>query len=553
MSDNREKFERFQQEHARLHDPALVRGAVEFVRVEMSEVAPGLARPGKKKKKKRHGVRAGWTPTQVAAPPVVEVPEAERLLPSAFMRKLRAKARVEELFDTARTETHAETPHGEPRVEVEPESVSRSLSLFQEQAFALVAPAAQQVELVWREERAPVFRSHTTAWDTAQRNIAQASTALRGELQRVVMDHTQADSFETQIGIADGAYLFAFSVDGHMRPEARYARRVLLNRDGLFAPLALARHAQTLTLTNRNKFAERVQLEANVLWLVPEQIEINLPARGSVKTTVRFHLPAMLSGLNEGLLHLKAKREEGTAVAGIIHFAAQVEVGGAVPEISFVPQEFGEVRQGLDEPQLWVEVTARGRGPLTGMVSLPHSGELADFRLDAEDDGDAARFAHKFQVASANLPQPQPHRTDAALKVMLITDSFLANYRLCRAEIPYRLVHLKKSMPALSFGTVRAGARKSMRLEVERSDKQEIELSVTLPEGVASYLEAYPARADAYVFRFDANALEPGTSISETVELIDRRSGLRDQIKVLANVARGTDETVRAVVSSSTS
>jgi hypothetical protein len=92
-----------------------------------------------------------------------------------------------------------------------------------------------------------------------------------------------------------------------------------------------------------------------------------------------------------------------------------------------------------------------------------------------------------------------------------------------------------------------------MRLEVERSDGQEIELSVELPASAASYLEAYAARADAYVFRLDTSALPPGTSISETVELIDRKSGLRDQIKVLATVARNGDEPVRAAVKSSTS
>src|SRR5207237_209326 len=94
--------------------------------------------------------------------------------------------------------------------------------------------------------------------------------------------------------------------------------------------------------------------------------------------------------------------------------------------------------------------------------------------------------------------------------------------------------------PALSFGTLRAGSTKVMRLEVSRSDKQAVELVVTLPAGAESYLEAYPARTDAYVFRFDTKTLPPGTSISETVELIDRRSGLRDHVKVLGAVAVGS-------------
>jgi hypothetical protein len=245
----------------------------------------------------------------------------------------------------------------------------------------------------------------------------------------------------------------------------------------------------------------------------------------------------MSAGPNEGFLRLSVEREAGAVAAGIVAFNAHVEVGGALPEFSFAPREFGEVRQGIDEPQLRVAVVARGRGPLNGMISLPHSGELADFSLNAEEG--AARFEHTFRVESANLPQPHQHGAEAALKVVVITDSYLSNYRVCRAEIAYRLVYLKKSLPALSFGTVRPGGTKAMRLEVGRSDGRELELEVELPDGAASYLEAYPARADAYVFRFDASSLPPGTSVSGTVELIDRKSGLRSQIKVLATVAGG--------------
>lgn len=542
MSDSVKTFERFRQEHARLHDPLLVRGAVEFVPVELSEVRPGAVLVWKKGKK-RHGQRAGRAATGVAAPPAAEPPEEERLLPSGLMAEPRARGKL------AQDKTARE---GGPRIEVAPRSVARSLSLFQEQTFALDAPAARQVELVWREEQALAGREDATPLDGAESGPAQSSASWRGELQRAVMDHRQADRFEAQIGIGDGAYLFAFAVNGHMRPEARLARRVLLTRDGLFAPLALTRHEQTLMLTNNGGEDERVRLEESVPWLVASEPQIDLPARSSVVTKVRFHPPAMLPGSNEGLLRLSVEREGGAAAAGVVHFAAEVEVGGAVPEISLAPREFGEVRQGLDSPQLRVEVTARGRGPLTGMVSLPHSGDLADFHLSA-GDGDAAHFAHTFHVASAGLPQPQMHHTEAALKVLLITDSFLANYRLCRAEIPYRPIFLRKSLPALSFGTVRAGGSKRLRLEVERSDRREIELTVALPAGAGAYLEAYPARADAYVFRLDANALPPGTSISETIELIDRKSGLRDHIKVIATVAGGADGTARAVATSATS
>ncbi|HEX8140674.1 MAG TPA: hypothetical protein VF544_24115 [Pyrinomonadaceae bacterium] len=551
MSESVNRFERFRQEHARLHDPALVRGAVEFAPVELSEIAPAADRRSAKKKKKRHGLKGGRASakentSQAPAEPL----EDERLLPAAFIRRLRQRSHgaAAPTQEGADDKTPARTAQGEPRIEVEPQSVACSLSLFDEQSFVLDAPAAQKVELAWCEELAQDGR-HTSA--TPALNASRASATSYREVHRVVMDHKQGDQFETRIGVPDGSYLFAFAVDGYMRPDVRQARRVLLTTNGLFAPLMLARRQRTLLLTNTSAAEERVMLEASVPWIMPEQTQFVVPAHGSIKLKIGFDLAAMPAELNQGLLHLSVEREERRVAAGVVHFAAQVEVGGALPAFSFTPREFGEVKQGIDEPRLAVEIIACGRGPLNGMISLPHSGELADFRLNADGGSDAAHFAHTFQIESANLPQPQPHHTEATLKVMLITDSFLANYRLCRAEIPYRLVHLKKSLPALSFGTVRAHGTKSMRLEVERSDGREIELSVALPESAASYLEAYAARADAYVFRLDTSALPPGTNISETVELIDRRSGLRDQIKVLATVARNGDEPVRAAVNSS--
>lgn len=540
MNDGVRKFERFRQEQARLHDPLLVSGTVELVPTELSEAA--AAAKGGKRKKKRHGTRAGWEAASITAPDV-----AEPLLPSGFMRKLRTRGEVTNV--AAHGQPPAESRRGEPHIEVEPEGVARRLGLFQEQAFTIDAPDAQQVELVWYEERELVSHKLSASPDGSPGERARARAVRRSDVQRVVMDHREADRFETKIGIADGAYLFAFAIDGYTRPDASSARRVLVGGEGVFAPLTLARQEQRLMLANKGKAAECVRLEAAAPWLVPEQTRIELPARGSVETTVRFDLSAMSEGLNEGLLHLSAEREEGESMVGIVHFAVQVEVGGAVPEISFTPREFGEVKQGLDELQLWVEVTARGRGLLTGMINLPYAGELVDFRLSADEGG--ARFAHTFRINSADLPPP--HRAEAALKVVLITDSFLANFRLYRAEVPYRLIHLKKSLPALSFGTMRAGSTKALRLEVERSDKQDIELGVAMPDVAATYLEAYPVREDAFVFRFDPKTLPPGTNVSETVELIDLKSGLRDQIKILATVEGVVDEPTRASTTSTTS
>lgn len=533
MSNFPDQLKRFRDEHARLHDPALLRGAVELVPVELSEVASQLAGISKKRKK-RHGMAAAWAPAPVVTLPGVEPAESERLLPPALIQQLRAQPSRK----TPRSESAAKNPPGKPRIEIEPQHLRRKLSLFQELAFKVDAPGARQVELVWCEEHAANGEGTPRL---AARSNTLPSNSLPDELQRVVIDHQTADRFQGQIGLADGKYLVAFAVDGRTKPPHDLAQRVVVNKNGLFAPLDLRRQQQTFVLTNSGSTDERVLLETETPWLMPDRTFIDLLALESGKVSVWLDPSKMKPGLNEGPLHLKVWRGEDAIAAGVVQVAVELEVGGAVGEFSFTPRAFGEVRQGLDNLQLEVAVKARGQGPLNGMISLPQSVELVDFRLNADDEG-TSHFAHTFRIDSAYLALPQPHTDEAALKAMILTDSFLANYRLCRLEIPYRLVYLKKSLPALSFGTIRTGGTKTMRLHVERSDAREIELAVALPPAAERFVEAYPARADVYVFRLDAGHLPPGTRVEETIELIDRKSGLRDHIKILAAIAQSVDE-----------
>jgi hypothetical protein len=542
MDDSSDKFKRFREEHARLHDPALIRWSVELEPIELSEIV-SLASNERKKKKNRHGPLAGGTKAQVAAQQASGPAEGERLLPPAFIQQVRARARGEASHEVHPKAAKAETAQGVPRIEIEPQSVRRSLSLFQEQDFEVDAPGAQQVELVWYEQ-VDAESEATTPRAADHRNIFPVNS--KPGLQRVVMDHQQGDRFAGQIGLADGSYLVAFDVEGRTRPPQHLAQRIVLNQKGLFAPLKLSRQQQTFVLTNAGNADERVMLETEAPWLMLERTFIDLLVQESGKVSLRFDPSKMKPGLNEGLLHLRVWREASAIAAGVVQIAVALEVEGAVGSFSFTPSAFGEITQGQKNVQLRVEVNACGRGPLNGMISLTQSGELVDFRLNADDETNA-RFAHTFHIDSAHLALPQPHAAEAVLKVMVLTDSFLANYRLCRFEIPYRLIYLKKSVPALSFGKIRAGTTKTMRLHVERSDARDIELAVALPSGAERYLDAYPARTDLYIFRLDASQLPPGAKVEETIELIDRTSGLRDHIKVLAAIIQSVDEPAHAV------
>jgi hypothetical protein len=537
MTDFSEQFKRFREEHARLHDPALTRGTVELAPVNLSEIASQVI-GSRKKKKKRRGLRASWAPAQAPFLPDVETSEGEPLLPPDFIQQLRTHAQQQATHGTSPRVTIAETTQGRTHLEIRPQNVRRRLSLFQEQVFTVDAPGAGHVELVWEEQRCAAD-DDTMRLDGVRTKSTKSNT-WPDEFPRVAMDHQEADRFEAQVGLPDGKYLVAFAIDGRTHPPQHLAQRVVLNKQGVFAPLELARQQETFILTNGGATDERVWLETEVPWLVPGD-SIDLPAGTSAKTLVRFDPSTMKPGLNEGLLHLRVKRGEETISVGVVQVAVELEAGGSVGEFSFTPQAFGEILQGLDEVKLEVNVTARGRGPLNGMISLPQSGELIDFRLDADDEM-KSRFSHTFHIHSSHLPLPQPNTAEAALKLMILTDSFLANYRLCRFNIPYRLLYLKKSLPALSFGTIRSSGTKTMRLQVERSDAGDIELGVVLPPATQRFLEAYPARGNVFVFRLDAAQLPPGTHIDETIELTDRKSGLRDRIKILATITQSTNE-----------
>jgi hypothetical protein len=316
----------------------------------------------------------------------------------------------------------------------------------------------------------------------------------------------------------------------------------------VFAPLEITRPKETLAITNCRRRDERVLLETQEPWIKLNSAFIELLGLESGKVSVDFDTTAMVTGPNEGRLHLKVWRDDAAISVGMIHFAVELIVGGAVAEFSFTPMDFGEINRGIDDVQLQCEVQAHGVGPLNGMISLPQSGELVDFRLDASEETNS-RFTHTFIINSADLVLPQPRTTDVDFEMLILTDSFLANDRLSRIHIPYKLIYLKKSVPAIFFGTVRVGETKAMKLEVVRSDAREVQLAVSLPFTTGAFIEALPLRPDAYVFRLHAGQLRAGTEIEETVQLIDQNSGLRDQIKILATIAESSNESTSRAVS----
>lgn len=544
-TDITEQFARFAREHARLYDPVSLDDEVQLVPVDLereSESKSRKSQKGLRSKKKRRG-RAKATGEDAVSLEAAEAFQAEEAVPDPEPREGQTVApnlvsRIQRAHDQwgvigeefrasirlgQGTEKptvgiplnpRAEEPSQAPRIEIEPVNIVWDVALFNDCTFQVHAPRAEKVSLVWQEPDGKAGG-------------------------RVQMDNTSPDMFETTVGIQDGDYLFTYDVDGCTRPDSRYSQRIVVKPDGVFAPVRLARREKTVTLRNQSSWDEVVRLETDSPWLVADA-ELRLPAGGRAEPVVRVIPEKINPGRHTGKLTASVHRQGKVVVAASTSVEVTVEAGGTVPELRCQPNEFGWIVQGKDRLIFEVEVRVSGHGPLTGMVFLGHPGEAVDFQI--EGGSDQSVFTRTFTIDSLDLP----HRAEGSLKLTLVSDCYLANYRLIELRLPYRLVYLKKSLPALTFGKVRHGMTRTLRLEVERSDEKAVELEVAIPDSAGRYLQAFRARPDAYSFMFDTRGLRVGDAIDEVVTLADRASGLRDQVKVLAEVVGDRAEAVSA-------
>lgn len=504
-----EKFNRYQQAHSCLHDPEVLQSSVELIPVTLDQVVQSRRVKRVAKLLRVASAPAGtlrlFAPEQ--SPPFsgegLSDPFRHKSLTSYVLWLKTATTRVPHHVANVRREKPTPQIHEPPNIRLTSLTLAGEVELFQGQRFEVEAPGARKVELVWR-------RSNSS-------------------IQRVSMDHGSGDRFKTNIGLDDDDYLFGYSIDGWMRPDHRHASAISLRSDGVWSRLKLSRHERLLVIQNRGKVDESLRIESTAPWLAPFQTELVLPSSTSVQVGMHVLPSEMVLGVNDGSVQVHASRDGKELTAASLTIEVVAKAGGAVGEFKYEPAEFGWIMQGDGQLRLDLEVVARGAGPLAGMVMLRHSGALADFRLDPAN---VNRFQHTFVIESSNLP----HLAEGKLKLTFVTDSYLANYRLFEAELPYRLIYLKKSLPALSYGCVQKGATRTLRLDVERSDGKALELDALIPDQAKSYLEAYRAGPSAFSFRFDTRKLPSGDVVKEVVTLVDRSSGLSDHLNVLAEV-----------------
>jgi hypothetical protein len=174
-------------------------------------------------------------------------------------------------------------------------------------------------------------------------------------------------------------------------------------------------------------------------------------------------------------------------------------------------------------------VAGRGKGPLLGTLLFPQLGDHVDFSFAEVSAGSV--FNHDLAVAPQRLM-----RETGVFKIVLVTDSYLANRRVLQMQVPYRAIILKKSLPVLLFGSIPQGSVKTLRFSAQRSDGRELNLLPAIPGHASHYLTVARNNTNAFSFRLDATKLQPGTSINDTIMLTDAASGLQDTIKVIAQV-----------------
>ncbi|HEX8174603.1 MAG TPA: hypothetical protein VF543_05735 [Pyrinomonadaceae bacterium] len=482
-----ENFKRLKREHARLHTPVARKSSVKLIPLEGNRRTHTGAATKKEK----------ILETEKGGAPVIDLPL---------------------MVDEPSTGLGKSEPQSPPALSIESSIISHSIDLFQDQTFEVIAPRAGHVALLWRKQSG-------------------------GEQSRVVMDAQRENRFDTTITIDDGEYLFGYEIDGRVAPDPRYAQKLFLCGHGVFAPLKLARYTLHLTLHNNAEKSDLlVRLDSDADWLVPDTYLL-LPAQQTFITTLRLLPSKITQGMNSAALYVSVCRD-GTEVAQLaqtIRVNIEAMCTGVLPELIYYPTSFGALMQGKEDAHLMVEVQARGCGVLNGMIALAHSGEMIDLQLEA--DSEPTKFTHHFTIDSINLPC----RDEGQVKIKLITDSYLSNRRLYQADIPYRLIYLKKSLPVLNFGKLISGSNKTIRLEVTRSDGQEVELFASVPETITRYVEFYEARTGVYLFRFNAEGIQPGTSVNEEVMLQDRRSGLQTRIKLMTEIMAHHVEAVQEV------
>lgn len=491
MNSDITQFKRYEEELRSILDPQVTASSVTLVPLPAKSLLPP-----KSKTRKRTETVIGPIPFTTQEDPLSNLTLAECL---SWLEQQKIAIATDVLAKPLKEST------GEPRIVVSPLAFNERVAFIPELTINAHVTDARSVELVWQS--------------------TNANTA-----QRVVMNYQKQQRFRSTIGVAPGNYLFRYIVNNRMRPDARYGQRLLLRSDAILAQVTAPHEVRNLMLYNQRPTEEIVRLETNVPWIVPEIPRIRIPGRKTVRVLLRLLTREMEPGLNNGILSVLARRKETYVEAAAVCVSVLAEVKGAIPEIKHEPLEFGSVTQGTGELKFKIFLRAKGCGLLRGTIITHHVRDTKSFTLEAnEPSWDACEFV----VNSMDLP----YRTDGSVKVTVLTDSYLANYRFHEIKIPYQLLYLDKSLPALIFRSVPKGSTRTIRLEVTRKDRKEVELHVDIPEGFRSFLIPYPGiRSNSCSFCFDTRRFPFSTPVAGEVKLVDVRSGLQDRIKVQFSV-----------------
>ena len=498
MNEPSQTFARFRRAHSLLYAPQFMSESVELIPVAISEkVLLDRARDFLSK-------TAGNTQSFIVL--FLKTLLKDRAAPSAVVN-------------------FKQPANGLPAITVRPDKVTWDVSLFEERLFQCFAPQAQSAEIFWMIGKAEPAQ-HEASADSQAPLIRRRRADLT---RRATMDAQPSGWFFSILGLPDGNYRVGYRAADCLLPVPSHAQAVYLQADGVLADVSC--HTPALTLTFQNELPSEivVRLETEATWINLPPTAL-LPPDEAVTILLRIRHEHLKVGINEAELKLMATFDAETQMAGL-SLTVQAQARGATPSLHVSPSDLGSLKQGIDRVQMECDISTRGVGEIKCMLLIQHSEEIFDFTFNG-DDGQRS-FHSPIIIDSHKLP----YDTHGKIKLTLISNSYLANYRLQEIEVPYRLLYLNKSLPALLFGSLPRGTTSSLRLEVWRSDGQPIDLGVTLtPQSNSNYLSAYRISNNTYSFRFDTRLLKDARAVREIVLLTDRLSGLSSYIEAIAEI-----------------
>jgi len=506
-------FERISQAHSLMHNPELTESAPVLRPLEkntfedllnVAESAqkslPNLIYLGSKEEiKNRSSKMPQVRVTQPLTGRLVAFDRSSLL--SAYFKKMYLQAAQPEFFYEDKVPA-LNLPSGKfPKIDVFAIPTIKN-EKFPSAVFTYCSPSGKNVEMLWQPKT--------------------------GEsLQRALMDNQSYDKREAAIFLDYGEHLFTFKTGNLVCPPINYSQRLRFQKTGIFAFYESKKPELLVLLSNPTKNAILVLVKGKKEWLKDSYWMLPPLSRKCIALNFLPENPAL--GTSEAEVQIECLSGRVFTKVNSFNLSIETKVNRAFPTFRCKLAKASARYESKPDARLIINISLQGTGSLTGSLLIPQIGAHANFRT--EDTATNSDFEYSFPIPSEKFIL-----CGNTLKVILVTDSYYANMRFQEKSVAFQKVYLKKSLPALFFNDMLPGSERTLPLVVRRTDGKSFHLKTSVPPGCEKYLKVFRRDSSALIFHFDTSNLRPGTKINEIIGLIDADSGLRDRIKIIANV-----------------